>query len=699
LPVVLGAVVAVGWLLAGCGGTPPTPPEPGGTSYQLIDAAVERGDIDAETALSYKVYATFGDERLPEEFAGDDAGRDGTTLMLELSRRIDSLSPAVQAELRPFLLPPAATGSWLEAANEVRGQQPTWGTVVTANDKVKVWYRYPGDEARATAIAAELDRHVWGTLTGLMREPLPDCGAGCPTGGGDPRIDIYLVHIARSYVQGEDGGGSSAYMVLDSNETFGTLAHEFMHVIQFAYPTAADDEYDWLFESTAQWAMDYVYPASNQDPDHPVTHEEHDVLGWFLDAPHVPLETTNDEHEYGAYLFSFYLAGEGRGGSGTIRSIWEHAANPSSLAAVDAAIAASGGFEEVWPRFTLHNWNREPVDDYQDWDSVAALPTNKATFGIGAPGEDHLDTDVPHLAAYYYQFSFTSESVRSVIVENPYFAGGDPHAHLWAIPKIGGAWKEPEDWSRRERKRYCRQQADEHIEELILIVSNSSPDPGHTLSGEKIDVESRALGCTCDALEDVASWTGSGGFTYQVVADDGLKRVEYAVGADATADLATSLFGGSGPLVGSASIERLDQSYDPQGALHFLSSIDGSGQPVPQPNIPDSSVLVLVIDPDLCRYTVGLRAYVDAVATDIVGATTDLVATVGSFSTAWLPISDDLTLVGGGSFPVHSSQFILDQDDLIDAFLLDDFTIRSILGEDGMGSAQVSWSLVAVPKE
>ncbi|HET8985542.1 MAG TPA: hypothetical protein VFN03_07265, partial [Trueperaceae bacterium] len=66
---------------------------------------------------------------------------------------------------------------------------------------------------------------------------------------------------------------------------------------------------------------------------------------------------------------------------------------------------------------------------------------------------------------------------------------------------------------------------------------------------------------------------------------------------------------------------------------------------------------------------------------------------------AWLPLSDDLTLVGGGSFPVHSSQFILDQDDLIDAFLLDDLTIKSILGEGGMGSAQVSWSLVAVMEE
>jgi hypothetical protein len=75
------------------------------------------------------------------------------------------------------------------------------------------------------------------------------------------------------------------------------------------------------------------------------------------------------------------------------------------------------------------------------------------------------------------------------------------------------------------------------------------------------------------------------------------------------------------------------------------------------------------------------------------------VATVGSFSTAWLPLTDDLVLGGGGAFPVHSSQYILDQDDLIDAFLLDDFSIKSTLGEGGMGSAQVSWSLVAVMEE
>ncbi|NLE80466.1 MAG: hypothetical protein GX610_12935, partial [Rhodococcus sp.] len=175
------SVVGIGAVLAGlvvsCGGGqhPPPPPPANASSYQLIDAALDAGDIDEETALTYKVYATFADARLPEEFGGDDDGRDGTLLMRELARRIDSLAAATQANLRPFLLPPAATGSWLESADGVRNQQVTWETVVTANDKVKVWYRYPGDDARAAAVAAELDRHVWGFLTGIMREPLPDC--------------------------------------------------------------------------------------------------------------------------------------------------------------------------------------------------------------------------------------------------------------------------------------------------------------------------------------------------------------------------------------------------------------------------------------------------------------------------------------------------------------------------------------------
>ncbi len=694
-------------LLVSCGGPPPPPPPPPppddqATSFQLIDEAVLAGDIDADTALTYKVYATFADPRLPEEYSGDDTGRDGTLLMAELARRLDALPSNLRADLEPFLLPPAQTGSWYERAQTsgLVGQQITWGTLTTQNDKVKVWWatQRPADAARAEKFVAELDTRIWPALTGLMREPLPDCGETCPEGGGDTRIDIYLVPVSRSAVTGASAtGASSAYMVFNPNDSFAILAHEFMHVIQYAYPMASDDEYDWLFESTAQWAMDYVYPTTNGDPDIPATHEEQEAASAFLSAPDTPLEVTNDDHEYGAYVFPFYLAGAGKDGS-VVKGIWERASMASSLAAVNAALSARGGLDEVWPLFTMRNWNQDPVGDYKTWDQLTPGAPAKGNFIIGSPGKDPLDSSVPQLAAFYYRFTFESENVKSVVIENPYSSGNDQSAHLWVLAKIGGQWRQPEDITRVEKKRYCSEQPEEHVEELIIVISNSAwQDRQHTLGGGNIVVDSRALGCTCDALEDVTQWAGTAGFSYEKIADDGQDRLELALSAAVSAEFVATISGGGGPAMGTTSIDKTLSGYDQEGVLRFLSSVQGSGAPVPAPVQGDRSTVVLVLDHVACRYTMGARTYVNAVATDVQGETTDVVVATGSFSTAWRPIPDDLNLTGGGGFPVHSSQYILGQDDLIDAFLYDDFYLKSILGEGGMGSASVSWSLSPVP--
>lgn len=676
------------------------------SSFQLIDDALAQGDIDEETALTYKVFATFGDERLPAQYRGNDTGRDSSLLMTKLASIFDTLSPAAQAILQPFLLTPAEPGSWLELSEggKLQTQQIEWGTVVTANDKIKVWYqeRYAGDnggdDARAQKIADELDRIIWPRLTNLLRTPRPDCGAACAEGGGDERLDIYLTNINRAYAAGaRNGGATYAYIVLGRTDSFTTVAHEFMHAVQFAYPNASDDEYDWLFEATATWAEDYVYPKSNMDPDFPATQEEQPQALSFLAATETPLETTDDAHEYGAYLLPFYLAGYGREGAGAVRSIWENATQASSLGAVNTAISSRGGFSKVWPQFVLYNWNQEPVTKYQTWDELESGASAATHFTVGAVGEDELPANVSHLSALYYSFEFTSERIHSVIVENPFAKGGEPTASVQAIVKIGGQWRAPEDWTKVERKKFCRDKPEEHIEELVLIISNSEwQNRSHVLSAGKLKVKALAEGCTCEAIAEVKEWTGNATFSYDVLADDGLHRVNLAVGAEVSATLQTSMYGGLGNATGHGDINETHQTYDPQGNLHFNSSIIGSGNPVPAPFQDDESVMVLVFDPVNCLYTMGVRVYVAATATDIIGATRQVVARVGNFSTAWRPIPDGLGLSGGGSYPVHTASYLEAQPELIDAFLLDNYYIHQILGEEGMGAATVSWSFVPV---
>lgn len=51
------------------GGASRLPPQDK-TTDELIDKAIADGRIDAETGLRYKVFALFGDARLPAEFRG-----------------------------------------------------------------------------------------------------------------------------------------------------------------------------------------------------------------------------------------------------------------------------------------------------------------------------------------------------------------------------------------------------------------------------------------------------------------------------------------------------------------------------------------------------------------------------------------------------------------------------------------------------
>ena len=85
----------------------------GPTSEQLIDEALARGEIDSETALTYKVFAAFSDARLPSVYRGNDQGLVDSHILAEVQARYASLSAATQANLDPFLIPPAYVGSWV----------------------------------------------------------------------------------------------------------------------------------------------------------------------------------------------------------------------------------------------------------------------------------------------------------------------------------------------------------------------------------------------------------------------------------------------------------------------------------------------------------------------------------------------------------------------------------------------------------
>jgi hypothetical protein len=394
----------------------------------------------------------------------------------------------------------------------------TWTEHPVLGGKVKVWSqnRYPEDGPKAEEIADAVADTIWPQVTGLMGQdhaPLTD--APFPDNGGDGALDIYLVRL------GAPGAGETvpyrkpscrmepAFINLDPTGPLGDgthagalqgLEHEFFHTVQFAYDLEGCwQDYRWFLEASAQWSEDYVYPDAQS---------EHSAAGDMLEEPWTPLDKEGGDsfmHEYGTYLFPFYLA-RGLGSPELIPSIWEtYESTANSLQGVDTALQAHLGLRGVWPEFTLDNWNREPVDHYNDWDSLTtgAVRAGAGPVNISLSGESSrsfpVAAGVDYLAASYHHFIFDN-SVRSIAFDNT--LDGDPNAAVWALLKIGGEWREPADWTDEDSLTYCPDSDNERVEELVLIISNSDWQGKQPLNpDEQPRLVAGSFGC--------ATWVGT----------------------------------------------------------------------------------------------------------------------------------------------------------------------------------------------
>ena len=497
------------------------------STFDLIDKALGSGAIDLETAVQYKVFATFKDPRLPAEYRGGDGEVIESDALDEVYEHWESLSTTVQETLEPFLVPPIYVGSWATAGANPAGvalrsplsgisvpicRQPTidpsWAAKPASTDgRVKVWYdtRVAGQAVLASIAQTELETQIWPSLiTGLgMRAPISDGAiAGC--NGGDGRLDVYLVDIG-TYGQNANDLGETFPVTFATREypTFilinrnlspddlkGALAHEFMHASQWAYPVAALglSSYFWLKESTAQWAIDHVYPGNQL---------EQRKAEFYMKTPADPLNTEENGKGriYGSYLFFQFLARTI--GASRIKDVWNATtSNAEAITAVDAAIP--GGFHEQWPKFAKQLWNQDPVDSFVTWDGMQLTPDilpgdSILNVNLGGKAADTqlLNGNIKHLATHYYHFRFPDPNVRSVLFMNHVFAVTPvPPYHITTqafVKKQGSIW-EYQHWSdeglKEVGKRFCLDLVAERVEELVIVMSNDSPTEDITfLSG------------------------------------------------------------------------------------------------------------------------------------------------------------------------------------------------------------------------
>lgn len=180
------------------------------------------------------------------------------------------------------------------------------------------------------------------------REPKSDGSRGARKGvGGEGQTDVYLTNLGRRLFgfaapdPGQKGAKRSAYLVLDNNfvgfpspplESMQvTVAHEYNHILQFAYDTLEDL---WFFEASATWMEQKVYPDIN---------DYLNFLPPFAKLPQAPL--TGRDKVYADAVWNHWL--ESRYGPDIVRQAWDRSTSvkPKHLAtsAYEASIKALGG--------------------------------------------------------------------------------------------------------------------------------------------------------------------------------------------------------------------------------------------------------------------------------------------------------------------------------------------------------------------
>jgi hypothetical protein len=102
LPLVAAAAIACGTARPGATEVP----APGAkTSLELIADAAARGELDADTAVLYRVYAVKDASKLPAPYRSSRPAKDGTAVLREAQAKFGELRPDVQQAVRPYLFP------------------------------------------------------------------------------------------------------------------------------------------------------------------------------------------------------------------------------------------------------------------------------------------------------------------------------------------------------------------------------------------------------------------------------------------------------------------------------------------------------------------------------------------------------------------------------------------------------------------
>lgn len=480
-----------------------------GTSHEVIEAAERLGMVGRDQAIAYKLFATFRDRRLPAAYRGSPGRTSLTDVYAAARSRLPRMRRALRLQVAPYLIPPIYRGSFgdrrLHAKPRGKARRAgassgfkvcnvrlaEWRNVKPGALPVRVWWRadHANGESSAKRLAGELERQIWPRLVGLMGPPDDDSRKICSNLDG--ALDIYLHPLASHHDGGATEydaycGKSPGWIVVDPNAPGAVLAHEVMHILQFAHPRSEPcDRWSYLNDATATWAEDFTYPGvQTEHVYHHMLADPSIVFGYGDGYP-------------GWVFFKSATEGEG-GGPGVVKTLYALAKGTPPLAALDAALP--GGLKRAWPEFARQGWNRRvpPAMTQTVFHSdrlETAPPAPRVPLVLrGDASSEPVHIRFSGLGRQYAVWDLSDRQARHVTFNEPGAPGVDPGLHAQAFFRLAdGTWKH-EDWTNRVKREFCRDEAAEDVREVVLIHSTSTLPSAGDPSADVVNTNRPSIG-------------------------------------------------------------------------------------------------------------------------------------------------------------------------------------------------------------
>lgn len=243
------------------------------------------------------------------------------------------------------------------------------------DSNVRVWACTDGSSDADESAGLFSIENLYGPMTAFMgHTPLPDSGG--VAGGGDTRIDIYLLSAGQSLTReggtyrlgsddlgeeltdNEQGTASSGFILLErallgSPTKFDSvMAHEFFHVLEAVYNDTDSCANYWFTEAAAKWAEWYFVPDAAVD----------EVYPWFTDYfqanPKVSLFSPGSRTPYADFIWATFM--QQQHGAASIASAWQAMAGVSGCAALNAAVDTQESFAANFKYFAVENFDVMP---------------------------------------------------------------------------------------------------------------------------------------------------------------------------------------------------------------------------------------------------------------------------------------------------------------------------------------------------